>query len=153
MVNSEMMAAKVATMTDVAGIRQLKTNAEARGAWNVVKACIERLAKLGAPAAAHPLVRRFWEIITASEELQRLRHSRVRQMFARRQTAGTSDFEIVKEILTKWATDKTPTEGFIKLIKFGSSKLTGEAVVVEFAEEFPAHVVAAAEERLAAYGA
>jgi hypothetical protein len=151
-VNSEMMAAKVATMTDVAAIRQLKANAEARGGWDVFKACVKQLAELGAPAETHPLVRRFWEIITASEELQGVRHSRVRQMFARRQTAGISAIETAKAILSKWAADKAPTQGFLKLIEFGVPELTGEAVVVEFTEEFSTHVVTAAKERLAAYG-
>jgi hypothetical protein len=94
------LVAKIALMNK-AEVKTLKTNAEKRGETEVVKACVQRLAELGAPVESHPLVRRFWETITASEELQGLRHSRVRQMFARRRAAGATAVETVKEILTK----------------------------------------------------
>jgi hypothetical protein len=45
--------------------------------------------------------------------------------------------------------DKAPTAGFLKLVQLGVPELTGEHIVVEFADEFPNVVVAAAQLRLA----
>jgi hypothetical protein len=147
--NASSTVTRVATMTDKAAIRQIRANAERRHQWEVVKACIQRLAELGTPTSADPLVRRYREVMAATEELIGRPHSRTNQKFARLQARGIPDKEIVKEIISELIKRKTPANGFLRLMQLGAPELTFEAVAVEFAQEFSAEVVAAAKVRLA----
>lgn len=146
-INASKSIAKLATMTK-SEVQQVKANAEARGEWKVVKACLARLAELASPRDADPLVRRFLETITATEELLHARLSRTRQKYTRLQHSSNRDKEIVKEIMSELMMRKTPAKGFLRLMELGAAELTLEAVVLEFAEEFPAEIVTAARERL-----
>jgi hypothetical protein len=52
------------------------------------------------------------------------------------------------QCLEDWATSSGPTEGFNLLINSGLSELTGEYLVIKYADRFSESAVAAAKARL-----
>jgi hypothetical protein len=158
-VNIQFMVGKVPTMSSVADVLQVLSNAEQRGADILIRVCVEQVAKLAPQAsnAEHPLVKAFWEIIPASEAIQKLRHQRTRNEVKAKTAAGSPQLDVVKEILTRWSHQPADIygkdHGFGKLAAMGLPHLTGEwLVAVKFSGEFPAETVAAARAKLAAAG-
>ena len=54
----------------------------------------------------------------------------------------------VVHCLEEWATSKTPSEGYEILVAKGLSELTGEHLVLKYAEQFSSKAVAAAKARV-----
>jgi hypothetical protein len=153
------MVEKVPTMNSAADVAQLLLNAEKRGVDILVRVCVEQLAKLAPEAskAQHPLVSAFWEIITGSEAIQKLRHQRTRNEVTAKTQAGATHLDVVKAILARWAHQPADIygkdHGFGKLAAMGLAHLTGEwLVAVKFSEEFPTETVDAARAKLVAAG-
>lgn len=143
------MAADPSTMDDPVKIRQLMTNADARGAEALVAACSRRLYELGGINVDDPVERRLWQAVAAYEETLRKKHGKAQKAsYTRRKIAAKG--AIVT--LADWASDSKMTEGFKALVESGMAEFTGEFVVVEFADRFDPAVVAAARRRLAEYG-
>lgn len=139
------MAADPRTMSDPILIRRLLANAEARGATDLVRQCQRRLYELGGIDYDDELARRLWQAVTAYEETLRAKHGRAQQAgYTRRKIAAKG----VVATLTDWALHKGTTPGFDALVDNGMADFTGEYVVVQFADRFEPHVVAAARRRL-----
>lgn len=143
------MAADPKTMHDPKLVRQLMVNAEARGVPEMVKACQRRLYELGGVNYDDPVERRLWQAVTAYEETLHRKHGKAQKAsYTRRKIAAKGAIAT----LTDWALDTDVTPGFQALVDGGMAEFTGEYVVVEFADRFDPHVVAAAAKRLSAHG-
>jgi len=91
------------------------------------------------------LTRRLWQAVTAYEETLRTKHGRAQQAsYTRRKIAAKG----VVATLTDWALHTGTTPGFETLVDNGMADFTGEYIVVQFADRFEPHVVAAARRRL-----
>jgi hypothetical protein len=79
----------------------------------------------------------------------REKHGRIqRASYTRRKIAAKGAIAT----LTDWALDPKVTPGFEALIQSNAARFTGEFVVVEFADRFPADAVEAARKKLVAHG-
>lgn len=124
-------------------------NAEERGEVGLARLCLRRIYELGGENHTDPVVRRLWQAVTAYEETLRRKHGKS-------QTASYTRRKIEAKgpivTLSDWALDKKVTPGFEALIEAGMAEFTGEFVVVEHAQAFEPHVVAAARKRLEEHG-
>lgn len=92
-----------------------------------------------------PLVREFWETLAAYELLLAEKHGRS-------QAAGYTRRKIkqhgVLKCLADWANTIGSTDGFNLLVEKGMVELTGEALVIKYADRFDDRTVANARKRL-----
>jgi hypothetical protein len=136
-------------LTDPGKIRTLMANAERLKRQDVVQACFKRLCQVAGMNYDDPLERRFWETLAAYEESLAKKHGK-------RQSANYTRRKVVnkgiRQALTDWALDPNATAGFKQLAADGLIEFSAEYVVMEFAKDFPANVVAAARKRLEEHG-
>jgi hypothetical protein len=123
-------------------------NADKQGVAIVAEQARLRFDALVAEDASDPIVPAWESMIQTSEKTLGHRHNYARRMIENRVKAGYSRREAIAEALTGWALSPKPTEGFLAMVKAGSLSNSGEALVVRFADAFPASVVAAAQRRL-----
>ncbi len=143
------MAADPSTMTDPRKVKQLMANAEKIGEASLVHRCLVRLYELAGSDYDDPITRRLWQAVAAYEETLRRKHGKQqRASYTRRKIAEKGPIAT----LSDWALDKKVTPGFEALVAAGMAEFTGEYVVVEYAASFEPHVVAAARNRLEAFG-
>ncbi|WP_289085118.1 hypothetical protein [uncultured Sulfitobacter sp.] len=136
-------------MRDVEAVRRLLTNAVRLKREDIANACRIRIYELSGCDYGDPIERRLWQAVTAYEETLREKHGRKQQAsYTRRKIAAKGALQT----LTDWALDPKVTPGFEALVAADAAKFTGEYVVVEFAERFPAEAVQAAQSKLEAYG-
>lgn len=141
------MAADPDKMTDPAAVRRLLANAQRLENAAVVTACQRRLYELGGQNIEDPVERRLWQAVTAYEETLRQKHGRTQQASYTRRKIATKG---AIATLSDWAKDSKLTPGFEALVRAGMARFTGEYVVVEFRNRFPAEIVEAAERKLRA---
>jgi hypothetical protein len=133
--------------------RIVMERALAQGKHDLYAAVFRRFCKLS--GAAHddpsdPLVRAAFEAIAAYEQTLKEKHgkkvpaSRTRQKIERKG---------VYQSLLEWSKLHGNRPGFRSLIEAGLPEFTFEAVVVRFADRFPADVVASCRETLRTAGA
>jgi hypothetical protein len=92
-----------------------------------------------------PLVKDFWECIAAYEQLLYEKHGkRVRAQYTHRKIKKDG----VLTTMQSWARKRGATMGFEMLSKSGQWKLTGEYLVVKYANRFAPEDVEAAKKRL-----
>jgi hypothetical protein len=145
-------------------ISQLKTpldcetvmkNAKAKGRTDVYDLAFRRkcqLAGLANEDPNDPLIKAFYETLSAREELLREKHGgkHIKAAYTRRMIKKNG----VVYCLTKWAGfGNQTTEGFDDFIAAGLADMTAEALVVNFPDRFPTEVVTQARERLVKVGA
>lgn len=145
-------------------IGQLKTplecetvmkNAKSKGRTDVYDLAFRRkceLAGLANEDPNDPLIRAFYETLSAREELLRVKHGgkHIKAAYTRRMVHKHG----VVYCLTKWAGfGNQTTDGFDDFIAAGMSDMTAEALVVKFSDRFPQEVVTQARLRLTKVGA
>ena len=95
-----------------------------------------------------PLHLDFGATLAAYEQL--LSEKNNRTTIAMRTRSKIQNKGVVQSLID-WALAKTPTTGFDLLMKNGMESLTGEALIVKYADRFPLHVVDAAQARIENY--
>ncbi len=136
------------TCEDPKALATLERRARDQGATDVENAAFHKLISIVPEAQPGTVEHDFWTTIHAFEHLltgergKTTRLSRTRQKVCRVGVVAT---------LEDWAYGKQ-TEGFDMLLERGMPELTGEAVVLRHASQFPPEVVSAAEQRLLAVG-
>lgn len=136
-------------MKDVEAVRRLLANATRLKRDDIANACRIRIYELSGCDYEDPIERRLWQAVSAYEETLREKHGRKQQAsYTRRKIASKGALQT----LTDWALDPNVTPGFEALVAANAARFTGEYVVVEFADRFPAEAVHAAQAKLAAYG-
>jgi hypothetical protein len=151
------------TLMDSGYISKLKTplecetvmkNARTKGRKDVYDAALRRKCELAGIANEDPndpLIRAFYETLSARENLLREKHSgkHIKAAYTRRMVEKHG----VQYCLMKWAGfGNRTTDGFDDFIAAGMADMTAEALVVRFSERFPSEVVAQARERLVKAG-
>jgi hypothetical protein len=99
----------------------------------------------------NPLIKAFYETLSAREELLSEKHDgkHIKANYTRRMIKKNG----VVYCLTKWAGfGNQTTEGFDDFIAAGLADMTAEALVVKFPDRFPPEVVVQARERLIRVG-
>lgn len=143
------MAKPVATYTDPAALRTLMENAKRLGRMDVWREAFRRLCALEAEGQAEPLLRDFHETLAAYEQLLSEKNGRTTR-------AGRTRLKLKSrgavQCLADWATGKDAPEEFVLLVAAGLPEMTGEQLVVRYADRFTPEVVAAATARLASAG-
>jgi hypothetical protein len=138
----------IAEYDDPAELRQLMINAERLGNEQVYWEAFSRLCLISGRSDPDPLVRDFYSTLTAYEELLSLKNkkktlaSRTRQKLARKG---------VVQCLEDWATQRT-SEGLELLVSKGLFQLTGEYLVLKYANRFSSKAVASARSKLEDFG-
>ena len=133
----------------------LMQNAKAKGRKDVYEAAFRRkcaLAGIANEDPNDPLIRAFYETLSAREELLRAKHGgkHIKATYTRRMIRKHG----VLHCLTKWAGfGNQTTDGFDDFIAAGMADMTAEALVVKFPDRFPKEVVTQAPGRLAKVGA
>jgi hypothetical protein len=140
--------ALIATTNDRKKLLDIAANADKLGITSVADAARAKFDKLVADDASDPIVPAWDSMIQTSEGFLGHRHNYARRMIENRVKAGYTRRDAIVEALTKWALDPKPTAGFLAMMKAHNLDISGEALVVKFADAFPATVVAAAERRL-----
>jgi hypothetical protein len=125
-------------------------NAKAKGRTDVYNSAFRRkceLAGLANEDPSDPLIRAFYETLSAREELLREKHGgkHIKAAYTRRMVQKHG----VVYCLSKWAGfGNQTTDGFDDFIEAGMADMTAEALVVRFPDRFPHEVVAQARQRL-----
>ena len=133
-------------MDDVDKVRALMANAIRYKNTDLENACFRRICELEGSDYSDPLVARLWQAVAAYEECLRKKHNgrAVKASYTRRKIKEKG----AEQTLIDWALDTKETGGFEALLTNGMPELTGEYVVVEFADRFDPNVVKAAAKRL-----
>lgn len=139
-----MKADQINQMSDPDGLRKLMKNARRLAREDVYRLAFQRLCDLEGQACEDPLERDFLQVLNAYEELLSEKNGR-RTMAAR--TRQKLKNKGVRQCLMDWASGK-PTSGFELLMERELPELTGEYLVVKYADEFSTELVAEAKRRL-----
>ena len=135
----------VSSMTDSQRLRNLMENARGLGRDDMYWKAFERLCDLEGVDEDDPLHREFARTLMAFEQLvtekdgKRTVASRARQKIRRKG---------IEPSLEDWALAAEPSEGFALLMDNGLQDLTGEHLVVKYADRFSGKAVEAARARL-----
>lgn len=137
------------SINDIEAVRRLLANAVRLKREDVASACRVRIYELSGIDHDDPVERRLWQAVSAYEETLREKHGRTqRASYTRRKIASKGALQT----LIDWAMDPAVTPGFEALVLADAARFTGEYVVVEYADRFPAEAVQAARKKLLAYG-
>ena len=129
---------------DIAKVRRLLANAERLGENELVKKCKKRIFELSGSDGKSEIEKRLFQALAAYEELLIEKHGKVvKANYTRRKIR---DKGVIKT-LTDWALDAKVTPGFEALVAQDLEEFTGEKIVIDFADEFPAEVVEAAKRK------
>jgi hypothetical protein len=137
------------TISDPEKLRRLLANAVRLSRDDVARDCRRRIFELAGVNTQDPIEARLWQAVAAYEELLREKHGRQqRASYTRRKIEQKG----AVQTLTDWAIDPKVTPGFEALVKNGLAEFTGEYVVLEYEDRFPAQAVEAARKKLGAHG-
>jgi hypothetical protein len=126
-------------------LRELIKNARTRKQHDVADTAFKRLVSIVPSCEPGTVAYDLWRTVYAFEHLlteergRTTRLARTRQKIARVGEVQT---------LADWATSSNETDGFRMLLERELPELTGEAIVLRHATEFPPNVVEAAKRRL-----
>ena len=130
--------------TDVARIRSFMANAERLGEAKLVLKCKQRIFELAGGDGNSEIEKRLFQALAAYEEILLEKHGKaVKANYTKRKIREKG----VIKTLTDWALDTKVTPGFEALVSQGLEDFTGEKIVIDFADEFPAEVVDAAKRK------
>jgi len=134
----------IQSMTDATGLRQVMKNAQNQGHVDLYKAAFRRRCEVLGQVAHGPsdtVARRLEATVCAIEDIRGGRSAcRTRPMIKRRGAVGT---------IKQWLTYKDPIEGYRALVLTGLWDLLGEAIPLDFPEQFTDNEIAVARYRLA----
>jgi hypothetical protein len=126
-------------------LRQWWENAKRSGELEVAEAAFRRLIAILPADRPGTVEHEFWAMIHAFEQILSSERGRTTRLSRTRQKVARDG---VAKTLADWACDRHVTDGFRMLLDRGIPELTGEAIVLRHAREFPQDVVAAARRRL-----
>jgi hypothetical protein len=130
--------------TDIPRIRSLMANAERLGEDELVIKCKQRIFELAGGDGNSEIEKRLFQALAAYEEILLEKHGKaVKANYTKRKIRDKG----VIATLTDWALDNKVTPGFEALVSQGLEDFTGEKIVIDFADEFPAAVVDAAKRK------
>jgi hypothetical protein len=139
------MKKPISEYTDQAALRNLMHNAKRLKRDDIWQQAFRRLCELEGLDQADPLHRDFFATLRAYEELLTQKNGRTTRASRTRQKLRNKG---VIQCLEDWATSSAPTEGFDLLVNSGMPELTGEHLVIKYADRFSQDAVAAAKARL-----
>jgi len=139
------MVKPIAQYTVAADLRTLMVNAKRLGRDDIWSDALRRLCVLEGDGQTDPLQRGFYEVLAAHEQLLSEKNARATRATSIRLKAKNKG---VVHCLEEWATSKAPSEGYEILVAKGLSELTGEHLVLKYAEQFSPRAVAAAKARV-----
>lgn len=132
-----------------ARLRQGMENAKARDRMDIYWQAFRRLCEIEGLKYEDPVERGFYSALAAHEFLLSEKKGRATKATRTRLKLKTKS---VVECLEEWAVAADPSEGFEMLAETGQLELTGEYLVVKFAEHFSADAQIQARDRLDAAG-
>lgn len=135
----------ISEYTNQAGLRNLMRNAKRLKRDDIWQQAFRRLCELEGLNQTDPLHRDFYATLRAYEELLTHKNGRTTRASRTRQKLRNKG---VIQCLEDWATSSAPTEGFNLLVDSGMPELTGEHLVIKYADRFSQSAVAAATARL-----
>lgn len=135
-------------VNDAEGLRTVMSNARRLGREDVYWKAFGKLCSLQGMSESDPLHREFAQTLAAYEELLTQKNGRTTRASRTRQKLANKG---VEQSLEDWALATQPTEGFRLLMNNGLEELTGEHLVVKYADRFSPKAVEAARTRLAEY--
>jgi len=130
-------------------LRELIKNARARQQHNVADAALKKLVSIMPSAQPGTVAFDLWRTVYAFEQLLTEERGRTTRLARTRQKIARVGEQ---QTLADWATGQTETDGFRMLLDRKLPELTGEAIVLRHAPDFPANVVEAAKRRLTTAG-
>lgn len=139
------MKTPISDYTDQAALRTLMHNAKRLKRDDVWQQAFRRLCELEGLNQTDPIHRDFYATLRAYEELLTQKNGRTTRASRTRQKLRSKG---VVQCLEDWATNSAPTEGFELLVISGMPELTGEHLVIKYADRFSKEAVAAAKARL-----
>jgi hypothetical protein len=139
------MKKPISEYTDQAALRNLMQNAKRLKRDDIWQQAFRRLCELEGLNQRDPLHRDFYATLRAYEELLTQKHGRTTRANRTRQKLRNKG---VIQCLEDWAISSAPTEGFKLLVDSGMPELTGEHLVIKYADRFTPDAVAAAKMRL-----
>ena len=135
----------IARCDNAAELRNLIARAKVMNATEVEDAAFRKLVGLGIEHPEGSVEHDFWRTINAFETvLKEERGKTVRLARTRQKVARVG----VRQTLMDWSKVTESTEGYDMLLDRNMPELTGEAIVLRHAADFPPDVVAAARSRL-----
>lgn len=141
--------ARVETMDDPGGLRNLMANAERMGVEPVRDAAFRRLAQVQSDAPEGSVEDAIWQMIHAVEEIKREAAGKtIRLSYLRRDIQKLGEVPAIAKLVAK----SGPSERFDELMGRGLPDMTAEAVVLRHADAFDDPVRDAARTRLAGAG-
>lgn len=129
-------------------LRSLMQNARRLGRDDVYWKAFGRLCSLEGTHEFDPLHREFYQTLAAYEELLTQKNGRTTKASRTRQKLANKG---IVQALEDWALASHPTDGFSLLMKNGLGHLTGESLVIKYADRFSPQAVSAAKKRIAQY--
>ena len=142
----------VSTLKTVHDCRSVLARLLSKGMIDDYRAVFRRMCEIAGQTMddpADPMVKDFYGTLAGYE--QRLTEKRGRNQPAHRVWQMLKRGKEIRQILIDW-TMGPPTDGFKDLIDDDLSELTGEWIVLVYADRFEPKVVARAKERLLEYG-
>jgi hypothetical protein len=135
----------IATCDDPEKLRSWITNARKGGDKRIADAAFRRLISVLPKEQPGTVRHDFWQTIHAFEHvLSEERGKTTRLARTRQKVARVGEVQTLKD----WALSSKSTDGFTMLIERNMPELTGEAIVLQHADQFGADVLAAANRRL-----
>lgn len=138
----------IAAETDIKKLSNYMKNAENQKRDDIYQLAFRRHAELAGESYNTPLEKDFWSVIAAYELRLTEKNKRTTRATRTRQKVKNKG---LKQCLIDWAMGKETTMGFDLLVKNGLYELTGEYLVIKYADQFDEEVVLSAQLRLAEY--
>lgn len=133
------------TFTDPDKLRKLMANAVRLGYDDLAFGCQMRIAEIAGSALSEGVERAFWTGLVAAEEFRTADNGRATKLIKIR--AKHKKYGAVR-VLSEQIMTPELSDGFEKLVAHNRSDLTGEAIVLQYEDEFSVDVVNAARKKL-----
>lgn len=136
-------------------LRGLMRNALRLGDRAIHRSALERLSELSPDAdlsaedMSDPLTQRFWQAVTAAEQIRTEANGKTTRL---QRTRNKARNEGIVATMADLAKKKDPSEGFHYLVEAELPHLVFEYVIAELPDRFDSETLAAAHARLDAFG-
>lgn len=130
-------------------LRKLLFNARRLGHHDYAFQIQMRIAELAGLPFDDALEREFWTAVSYVEEVRTEATGKTTRLSGTR--TKHKKYGTIR-CLGDWAMDPNPSEGLDSLVEHQRAELSGEAIVLRYADKFPAEAVANAAAKLAALG-
>jgi hypothetical protein len=139
----------LANCSERKALENFAVNAAKKGRNDLRDAALKRSWKLAGLNYSDELDKDFHAMLAAYEHFLFLKHGK--NIRAQRTWQKLANKGVIG-CLTDWALDKSPTEGFLRLVEGGLAEFTGECVILRHADRFDPSIIVAAKTRLEEHG-